>query len=316
MIKKNSRKRLTVTISIILAIVILVALFLSVDQRLFLDNLININVVALVLTLLMFIPSLVLTTYRWQLMIADYRKIKFWQSMKMVLATYSINIITPSKLGDLGKAFFARSKRLNLKTGGSAVVLEKILDLLSLVVFAVLGVLVIKLSLESFWLFMGLAAFFITMLLFIMLANLNRDGFIVKATKFLMPIKRLQKILLSMWSYFNTIRKNKSRFVGIIVLSLGIWFFHLLQGFMFFWVINIKMNFFIALGLIPLGILVGMIPITISGMGTRDSAFIFLFSAYATPASLLLFGLLFSLKYVLAALLGLPCLSQLVRKQK
>ena len=60
--------------------------------------------------------------------------------------------------------------------------------------------------------------------------------------------------------------------------------------------------------LLPLAIFVGLLPLTLSGMGTRDPAFIALFGGLGVAAEVSLgVGLLYSLYgYWLPALVGLP----------
>ena len=65
----------------------------------------------------------------------------------------------------------------------------------------------------------------------------------------------------------------------------------------------------------PLSIFVGLIPVTVAGMGTRDSALIFLFSSYADPAVMAGIGLLCSLRYWIDTLVGIPFFHQYVREQ-
>jgi hypothetical protein len=57
---------------------------------------------------------------------------------------------------------------------------------------------------------------------------------------------------------------------------------------------------------VPISIFIGLLPITIGGVGTRDAALIHLFAPYASPAMMAGIGLLCSLRYVLDSLIGLP----------
>jgi hypothetical protein len=56
----------------------------------------------------------------------------------------------------------------------------------------------------------------------------------------------------------------------------------------------------------------GLLPLTLAGMGPRDSALIFLFEGYATGAQSLSVGLLYAFFFRwLLSLLGLPFLRQI-----
>ena len=64
----------------------------------------------------------------------------------------------------------------------------------------------------------------------------------------------------------------------------------------------------------PLSIFIGLIPITLAGMGTRDSAIIYFFAHLANPSICLAMGLLYSFfGYFLLALFGLPFMKKMLR---
>jgi len=66
----------------------------------------------------------------------------------------------------------------------------------------------------------------------------------------------------------------------------------------------------------PVAIFVGLLPISISGLGTRDTAIVFLFSRYASPEVCISVGLLYVFfGYWLPSIFGLPVLSRLARAQ-
>ena len=60
------------------------------------------------------------------------------------------------------------------------------------------------------------------------------------------------------------------------------------------------------LGLVPVAIIIGLIPITLAGIGTRDAALIVLFSPWASAEMMAGAALLSHLRYFLPGLAGLP----------
>jgi uncharacterized membrane protein YbhN (UPF0104 family) len=64
------------------------------------------------------------------------------------------------------------------------------------------------------------------------------------------------------------------------------------------------------LALAPLAIFAGLIPLTLAGIGTRDTAVIFLYRAYLLPSAGAALGILYTARYLLPALAGLPFLGQ------
>ena len=77
--------------------------------------------------------------------------------------------------------------------------------------------------------------------------------------------------------------------------------------------INIDISIVNVFALAPLAILLGQLPITLGGMGTRDLAFISLFTEYAKEVDLLSVGILFSaFRYWLPSIMGIPFMWALV----
>ena len=84
---------------------------------------------------------------------------------------------------------------------------------------------------------------------------------------------------------------------------------------MFFYALGINIPLLFTIANIPIAIFIGLVPVTLGGMGTRDAAIIFLFSEYATPSELLGIGILFSIfRYWLLSLIGIPFMKKLIKE--
>jgi uncharacterized protein (TIRG00374 family) len=112
------------------------------------------------------------------------------------------------------------------------------------------------------------------------------------------------------WNFSLSMKKlveNRGDLLSVIVFSLVIWICAIIQTILLFSALSISVPIFNFMGTLPVAILIGMVPVTLGGMGTRDAAFILLFSSYATSGQLLAGALLFSLfRYWLLAIAGLP----------
>ena len=96
------------------------------------------------------------------------------------------------------------------------------------------------------------------------------------------------------------------RFAGIVLLSCALWCLNLIQVYLFFLTLHSTVRLAVVFAYVPISIFVGFLPLTIAGMGTRDSALILLFAPYETAAVMAGVGILFSLKIWSESLLGLP----------
>jgi uncharacterized membrane protein YbhN (UPF0104 family) len=61
-----------------------------------------------------------------------------------------------------------------------------------------------------------------------------------------------------------------------------------------------------AVGLLPLGLLAGLVPLTFAGVGTRDAALVFLFAPWLSTETAAALGLLATSRYILPAIAGAP----------
>jgi uncharacterized protein (TIRG00374 family) len=100
--------------------------------------------------------------------------------------------------------------------------------------------------------------------------------------------------------------------VLIVTASVVIWIGSALQIYLLYSAVEQQVPIIFSIAVVPIAILVGMLPVTIAGMGTRDLAIVKLFSGYAsTSASISIGVLFFLLRYLVLALIGLPFISTL-----
>lgn len=58
--------------------------------------------------------------------------------------------------------------------------------------------------------------------------------------------------------------------------------------------------------LVPIDIIIGLIPITILDISTRDSALLYLFSPYESSSLIAIVGLFASIRYLISGIFGIP----------
>ena len=298
----------------VLSLLIMGAIFSRIDLREFQSYLSHLHVGIFVIALFFFIPQIALSAYRWQVMVRKRVRLDFWPSAKLILAANALNILLPSRVGDLSKAYFAgRETSLDFKRGMNVVLFEKYLDLVALGVVILTGVFAgrewDRLSLVGLLFSTAMIGLF-PVLCFINLA---------KSTEFQIfqshaLLKKLRNLLLDAQVYLNEIKEKPQELVFLVGLSILLWFVHLLQFFLIFQAFHSQIPLFQVFRLVPLAILVGLIPVTLAGVGTRDSAMIYAFAPYESPALIAGVGLFASLRYFIPGILGLPFLNQYILK--
>ena len=309
-------------LSIGISFCILILIYGKIDLDGFLDVLKNSDRLWMPLSLGMVIPLTLLTAWRLQLLMPGGTGLDFAEANRLILASSVLNMVLPSKMGDLAKAYFMRDKgQLNGSLALSLVVFEKACDLLSLLLWCVLGLILYP---EKNWLY-GIMTIVVTIglgmgLLLLGSKSLAQIGFqfaitiVPKSfTALKLKIQNFQTGWGEMHDYFWA---DQIQLFRITSLSILIWFFHLFQIWLFILALNAWTPFLTNLALSPLAILAGLLPLTFAGVGTRDAAIILFYQPYFNAPTGAALGLLCTSRYLLPALGGLPFLGQYLTMMK
>lgn len=228
------------------------------------------------------------------------------ESLRLILSAAVFNMITPSRMGDLIKAYF-----MTLRTGmrGSTAlsisVFEKSVDMIGLLFWCVTGLAFYGTGDLFYW-----AALIVTLSVLAILVALVFAG--KKFLGLLRPIlpsgliHRFEPFVEAWAGVHNHMHDNPARFYGIVLYSVALWFLHLVQLWMFIMALGSPVPFGAAVGLLPLGLLAGLVPLTFAGVGTRDAALVFLFAPWLSTETAAALGLLATSRYILPAIAGAP----------
>lgn len=268
------------------------------------------------------IPTTFLSALRFRLLLSDSYRPSLAVATKLILAASSMNVILPSKMGDMLKSIFMRQAlEMRGSVAVSVVVFEKVCDLLGLLAWCLLGLVV----------YAGDDALFIVLALgvggglgfgVLMLGSLSFADWFLRLAQRITPSSLGEKFenLRNSWAEVHRFFWRSWRSVlNIVGLTLFIWFLHLMQIWLLAASLHAPVPLMSSLGLSSLAILAGLVPLTLAGVGTRDAAAIYLFAPFmAAPAGAAL-GLMLTLRYVLPGLAGLPFLAEyieMVRKMR
>ncbi|MEA2077804.1 MAG: lysylphosphatidylglycerol synthase transmembrane domain-containing protein [Candidatus Marinimicrobia bacterium] len=300
-IRLSSLQKTILVLSITIAIFYFI--FTKIDFYSVIAVLSHANHFYLLIALLFSFIILLIAAKRWQTILAMMGySLRYKECFNLIMGALPLTSLTPSKSGDVIKAYYLKDKIPATVTAGS-VLTERIFDVLTLVLFFLLGMTFCK-KYES----AGIAFLIFTFIIALFL--------LARAScKFHLPIKsswneKVQNVILAT----RLVTEDKRAFSIILSYSLLIWFVSIVQTLLFFYAVDIKVPLLFTMANIPIAIFIGLIPVTLGGMGTRDAAIIFLFSGYATPSQLLGVGILFSVfRYWLLSLMGLPFMRKMMK---
>ena len=287
-------------ITLAISLLILAAIYYKIDLVHLRNVLANAEPRFLFISLSLVVPLTMLTAWRLQILAPARAHIDFAEANRLILVASVLNMVLPSKMGDIAKAWFMRSEKARSSLTLSLVIFEKTADMLSLLFWCALGLLFYPRKDAIFW---TLTAAVIGGFIFgiALLASRNLAGLVFKidrARKLAAGWKEMQEFF---WS-------DKQRLFVVSTMSIFIWFLHLLQIWLFIFTLRASAPFIANLGLAPLALLAGLLPLTFAGIGTRDAAFIFLYRPYfAAPVAAAL-GILCTARHLIPSVAGLPFL--------
>ena len=308
-------------ISIAVSLLILVVIYTRIDFSGLLQVFRQCNPLWMVISLGMVVPLTLLTAWRLQQLMPRETKnaLSFGEANRLILAASVLNMVLPSKMGDLAKSYFMRDRgHLDGPLAFSLVVFEKACDMLSLLVWCAFGLLLYPSKDPLFWI-MTVATIggLVTGVALLAWPAFARSVFAavgrMAPSKMRRKVDRLRDSWQTMHDYFWG---DRAQLAIVAITSIFIWFLHLLQIWLFILALRATAPFLANLALSPLAILAGLLPLTFAGVGTRDAALILFYQPYFAAPTAAALGLLCTSRYLLPALGGLPFLGQYLAQLK
>jgi uncharacterized protein (TIRG00374 family) len=295
-------------IALSVSLAFLALLYAFVDVRALIEAMRTADPWWLVASLALVVPITLATAWRFLLLVRD-AKISFGEANRLILASSTLNLFLPSKMGDLAKAFVlterhGMSGRLSL----SIVIFEKSLDMFSLLLCGVAALIYVGVSNHAFLvLLIPVVSLLIIVAVLILPLPLLKMGMATACRFMPAPIAmRLDSFAGDLKNVVQWFWSRRLRAFAVIVLSLALWFIHLGQFWLFTRAVGGTVPLIDNMAFATLSILVGLLPFTLAGIGSRDAAIVVFYAAYLAPAAGALVGILATLRYVLPALAGLP----------
>jgi len=273
MLLKSLKYLVSLLISIYLFKNISKEIFINVDKVKVLLN----SPSLLILIIILFIPIFYLLTKKLIFLVKDIKIIGFKESFSATLIAYTYNLFLPAKSGDLFRHKFL-GLEISFKNFLNINIIEKIISLLVLVLFVLIGF--YSTNIDTYHIF-GLNNLFVYLILIFL---------IILITIFLLNLSKQNK---------------KFFFLKLFIFDFFIWLLQFLQIFFIIKVLNININLFETIFIFGISIIIGLVPISIGGFGVRDYIIFLFFSNLALEADLFSVLLLFNLRYILPVIVSL-----------
>ena len=301
----------------LLGIIIFVVIISKIDFLSALESLLSANLILVLIVILLHIPVLLIKAGKWKVLIKSYDIGISWnKALSSWLIGFFIGIITPGRLGDFTRAYYIKDK-ISFGRGTTTVIVDRIIDLFVLFSLAIFGIIFLFYTRTLDLTYLSLATIFIILfILFISAIFLFiREGLTKKLFKpffnRFVPKRYKSKINFTFNEFYRGlyILRDKKRsvlisltisYIGFLIVIFQYYILALALG------IN-ELYFSFIFSIIPIIILLDTLPISFSGIGTRDAALIiFLGLVGASPETAVSFSLLvlFS-SYFIVGIVGL-----------
>jgi uncharacterized protein (TIRG00374 family) len=217
-----------------------------------------------------------LGAWRWSLVLgAMGYSLPLGRSLNVLLAVWPLAVVTPSRTNELLRPLLVRDI-VPLAEGAGSVLAEKAIDLFVLLVFAGVGA-----SLQEQWPLAGVIFVAIAAEAFVVVAVAMRRDWLVR----LPLIRRRPQTVDELFGAYEAFRREPARLVTVACVSLLIRFLTVAITYALLIAVGSDVRFFDTVTLWPAAMLVGLAPLTLAGMGTRDAAFIYLLGARGAHVS-------------------------------
>lgn len=261
-----------------LGVIILAILLYKINVLKIVPVLKNADKYLLGISILLVFPLMLLKASRWDSLL---RMQNIHYSLKdavlVYLASYYVGLVTPGRVGDFIKVWYLRKEEaVPYGKAFVSVLLDRLFDLMLIGIVGILGIYYFGLLGRLSYLSLG----FLTLIVVVFVTLFN-DKILTRL------LKSVDRILLR--KYHDKLQFHANDFaadmnklkniklllpVSLTVLAYGITFF---QCYLIALALHIDLSFFYIAFAVSIAGVVALVPISFSGIGTRDAALVFLF---------------------------------------
>ncbi|MFH1587664.1 MAG: lysylphosphatidylglycerol synthase transmembrane domain-containing protein [Candidatus Diapherotrites archaeon] len=307
------KKKLTSYLFLI-GIILFLAIVWTIGIDKILATILGVDLFYFAIALVFVLLLLAIKAMKWKILLEAFDvNISFIDIAKLWLIGFFLGFLSPGKVGDFYRARYLKQDT-GLSTGKSfaSVMVERILDIFFLFIAGFVGLIIFSFSfqLQESMLFLVVAFFlaFVAVVYLLtrrkLLSTLARPFF----NRFV-PEEYKDRLKGSYNEFFEGLKVykgKKSILVKAVILLLISWVLNFVQVYFIALAFGINVSFEFLSLILPILFLVEILPISFSGLGTRDAAAIFFLGFKLVPAELAVsFSLGIVIVNLFSALLGL-----------
>jgi glycosyltransferase 2 family protein len=281
------------------------------DLGTILQNIKDVRPFYLVIGALFGMPILIIKSFCW-----NYLKKKqnihysFKDSFLMYGAGLYIGGVTPGRIGEVSRAFYLKKDGHSFGKSLVSIILERLADFTILLTFIFIGSLfLLKIFRQQILICLAIVLFSIFIIVLSLKARLIKSG-IKKIFSIFIPNRHQKSWKLNFQDFISDIKVYKIRdYVFVFLITAISWIFYCVEIYIIAQSVNITTVPFLHLSVIVVMVgLITLIPISISGIGTRDAALILFLTPFLIPKEqIIVFSSLILLIYLFHTFIGFVC---------
>lgn len=292
-IETNMRFKTIKKLIPIVGIIIFVYLFVNIGIEKILDTFSLIKPLHVIIAFFFMIPLLFITNYQWQLILRKQKiAISPLDSLKILLMGYFYSFVTPGGLGSYIRIFYLKEKSKEpIEKCISNILIFDVITLFSTLFFATIGGVFLIGYLPNVFILVFTILMIVIFLFIFFIKKERGEKFLKTLLNFFVSDKLKEKVSFSINSLYKDFPKTVDLISPFLIALIGGFVYYSeLYIIATFFLIDVPYIFFILV--IPIGLIVGSIPITILGLGTREAMLIAIFSIFGVmPEKIVAFGL-------------------------
>jgi uncharacterized protein (TIRG00374 family) len=226
LIKLASTKWQGLAANIGISLVFLDLVFYKLDIGTMLMALKQANYYMFIPSLVMLAIALVIRTWRWHWLLYQTKTARFYSLFSSLMIGTAANMVLPARAGEFIRAYFlGRQEKISKTTAFATIVVERIFDGLTILLFLLLVVILTGAKSDEIR-YMGYlgAAFYLGVLVGLFLLYFRKD-FLVRLIEALLPQPLVVKIVGILDAFLEgmQVMRNGRQLLMVVLLSLGTW---------------------------------------------------------------------------------------------
>jgi hypothetical protein len=299
------KERLWLIGKIVVSVSLITCFFQKIDIGQLVNYFTSCHLIWLCVAIIIFFLGLTVTTYKWQILLNTLKvEVAFKKLLSLNLIGMFYSFFVPG--GQISGEVIKGIKLTNVCRRSSEVLIsiamDKLTGILALVILALVGIFTQFSLIKDYKLLMMILAILLIITFFaLLILNKQLASLAERTTHLIFERERLRffkKYISPVWNSLKAYKED----ISVLGKSLAYSFVFQMVGIAISYVValslKIQIPFNVFIWIVPIVSIVQSLPISISGIGVREGAFIFFLAQYEVPTSqalalsLIIFGIM------------------------